>query len=134
MKQSPAQVLIVEDEFLLALQLEDMLQREGYEVVGVIGERSALGQVAQTPQVALVDINLRDGATGPEIAKELAERGTVIFYVTANPEQIGKPAPTARGIVQKPFSYAAISTALIIATGGRPTSHLPPELNLFPDH
>lgn len=106
-------VLIVEDEFLIALQIESILASAGYRVVGIMSDRAGLPTLAEAPDVALVDLNLRDGPTGCEIASELAQRyGTRIVYVTANPAQIGQPARTAIGIVHKPFSQDAIALAV----------------------
>lgn len=127
---SGADVLIVEDEFLVALQLEDILTDAGHRVVGIAPDQAAVGKLAKPPQVALVDLNLRDGPSGPTIARQLAERyGTVIVYVTANPAQIGTPAPTAIGVVQKPFSQSAILAAVAVALNGEARS-VPPELDL----
>lgn len=125
-----ANVLIVEDEFLVAMELEDILTDAGHKVVGIAPDQAAVGRLDAPPEVALVDLNLRDGPSGPAIARQLAERfGTVIVYVTANPGQIGTPAPTALGVVQKPFSQHAILTAVALATTGK-ASELPPELDL----
>jgi DNA-binding response OmpR family regulator len=126
-----ANVLIVEDEFLVALQLEDILTEAGHRVVGIVSDQAAMGTVVEPPQVALVDLNLRDGPSGPTIAQQLAERyGTVIIYVTANPAEIGRPAPTALGVVQKPFSHHAILAAVSLATKGEAEA-LPAELDLY---
>jgi DNA-binding response OmpR family regulator len=128
---SGADVLIVEDEFLVALQLEDILADAGHRVVGIAPDRDAIHRIDTPPQVALVDLNLRDGASGPTIARHLADRyGTVIVYVTANPAQIGTPAPTAIGVVHKPFSQHAILAAVALATESEP-ERLPPGLNLY---
>jgi DNA-binding NarL/FixJ family response regulator len=125
-----ANVLIVEDEFLVALELEDILTDAGHTVVGIVPDQAAVGQFDKTPQVALVDVNLRDGPSGPTIARQLAERfGTIIVYVTANPGQIGQPAATALGVVQKPFSQHAILAAIALAVNGK-ADYLPPDLNL----
>lgn len=114
-----AAVLIVEDEMLVALQLEDIVSDAGHHVVGVVADRSSLGTMTDAPQVALVDLNLRDGATGCRIARDLSRTfGTKIIYVTANPAQIEEPAPTAVGVIEKPFSPAAILTAIHLALGG----------------
>lgn len=122
-----AKILIVEDEFLVALQLEDMLSDAGHEVIGIVPDRASLCTVAEPPQVALVDLNLRDGPSGPQIARELAEKyGTRVVYVTANPQQIGEPAPTAVGVVQKPFSPSAILAAIRYASADATTTHAPP--------
>jgi two-component system, response regulator PdtaR len=125
-----ANVLIVEDEFLVALQLEDILTDAGHNVVGIVPDAASAHALDEPPEVALVDINLRDGPSGPMIAWRLAERfGTTIIYVTANPGQIGTPAPTAVGVVQKPFSHHAILAAVALAVNDAPTE-LPPELDL----
>lgn len=126
-----ANVLIVEDEFLVALQLEDILTDAGHRVVGIVPDEASAHVIEERPQVALVDLNLRDGPSGPTIAQQLAERyGTVIVYVTANPAQIGQPAPTALGVVQKPFSHHAILAAVALALNGE-AEHVPPELDLY---
>jgi two-component system, response regulator PdtaR len=128
-----AEVLIVEDEVLVALQLEDILFDAGYQVVGVVSDRGSLKNMAGTPQVALVDLNLRDGATGPMIACQLAEAfGTKIVYVTANPSQLREYAPTAVGIIEKPFSQSAILAAIRLATTGPGPEPWPRDLKPIP--
>jgi len=122
-------VLIVEDEILVALQLEGILLDAGHSVVGIVPDHASLHHTSNPPQVALVDLNLRDGPTGPAIARRLSEMfGTKIVYVTANPQQIGEPAPTAVAIVEKPFSQPAILAAIACATGGLSQEQLPAEV------
>ena len=111
-------VLIVEDEFLVALDLEDIILQAGHNIVGVIADRRGIDAIGAPPTVALVDLNLRDGPTGPEIARQLAERhGTRIIFVTANPDQIEQPPVTALGYIRKPFNPAVIVAALSLALG-----------------
>ena len=125
-------ILIIEDEFLVAMDLENIVASAGYDVVGVAADRAALALLDPHPEVALVDLNLRDGPTGAQMALELAERkGTKIIYVTANPDQIGTPAPTAIGFVQKPFSSSAIKVALAIAGNRGMPDPIPAGLRLF---
>lgn len=122
-------VLIVEDEFLVALQLEDILADGGHAVVGTVPDMASLGRLGEAPDVALVDLNLRDGLTGPAIARDLSGRyGARVIYVTANPGQIDLPAPTAVGVVQKPFTRQAILAAISYALAGCPNSDRPVEL------
>lgn len=122
-------VLIVEDEFLVALQLEDILTDAGHNVVGIVPDHASVGKLAAPPKVALVDLNLRDGPSGPTIARLLAEQyGTFIIYVTANPAQIDQPAPTAVGVIQKPFSHQAILAAVALAANGG-SDNFPPEMS-----
>jgi DNA-binding response OmpR family regulator len=124
-----AKILIVEDEFLLAMQLEDILSDGGHAVVGMVQDFASLAGVGEAPDVALVDLNLRDGLTGPAIARDLAGRyGSRVIYVTANPAQIDMPAETAIGVVQKPFSRQAILAAVTYALAGCPASARPADL------
>lgn len=110
-------VLVVEDEFLVALQLEDILIDGGYTVVGTIPDMESLSSVQDAPDIALVDLNLRDGLTGPEIARLLAERyATRVIYATANPAQIGSPASTTVGVLRKPFSDRTVLDAIAYAS------------------
>jgi DNA-binding response OmpR family regulator len=109
-------VLIVEDEMLVALDLEDILTQSGYEVLGIVADLPGTERVGKRPVVALVDLNLRDGPTGNAVARKLAEMyGTRIVFVTANPAQISDPPPTAIGYVQKPFRADAVLSAISAA-------------------
>lgn len=125
------QVLIVEDEIMLAMDLEDILSDGGHEVVGVAHDLSEAVRIEREPVVALVDLNLRDGPTGRAVAEALARKsGTRVIFVTANPAQIGVPPSGAIGYVQKPFSPEAILGAVrYAATGG--SAPLPCSLHLF---
>ncbi|KMS54907.1 response regulator [Novosphingobium barchaimii LL02] len=126
---APGKILIVEDEFLVALQLEDILADGGHSVLGTFPDMASLGLLGDVPDVALVDLNLRDGLTGPAIARDLSGRyGARVIYVTANPGQIDTPAPTAVGIVQKPFTRQAILAAISYALSGCPDAVRPDEL------
>lgn len=129
-----ANVVIVEDEFLVALQLEDIILDCGHAVVATVPDLAGVSAIYDAPDVALVDLNLRDGPTGPRIADMLCERyGTRIIYVTANSGQIGQPARTALGVVHKPFSRAAIEDAIAFALDDTRTVGRPSELQPLAD-
>lgn len=118
MQERPG-ILIVEDEVLVALDLEDIVSGAGYRVVGIVGDARAADAIGCAPRVALVDLNLRDGPTGVAIARTLSARyGTRIIFVTANPDQISNPPPTALGYVQKPFNPETIAGSLGFALAG----------------
>ncbi|MET0545718.1 MAG: response regulator [Caulobacterales bacterium] len=111
-------VLIVEDEIFLAIDLERILEAEGYEVAGIAADSEEAMAAAPKARIAFVDVNLRDGPTGPRIARALAEQfGMKIVYVTANPSQIAPPARDAIGVVQKPFREETILLAAALASG-----------------
>lgn len=109
-------VLIVEDEIFIAMEIERILEDAGYSVIAIAADQSEALSVGSTAEVAFVDLNLRDGPTGPEIARELASKhGVRVVYVTANPAQIGEPAPQAVGCIRKPFTPEAILAAAALA-------------------
>lgn len=98
-------VLIVEDEIFAALHLEDAVRDLGYHVVGIAPDRpSALQLAEERPDLAFVDLNLRDGLTGPDIARQLAEQyGTKVLILTANPREAGEPFEGLLGVLTKPW-------------------------------
>lgn len=112
-------VLIVEDEIFIAMEIERILEDAGFSIVAIAADQPEALSAGSHAQVAFVDLNLRDGPTGPHIARELATRyGVRVVYVTANPAQIGDPAPQAIGCIRKPFTADAILAAATLAAQG----------------
>ncbi|MET0372441.1 MAG: response regulator [Sphingobium sp.] len=117
-------VLIVEDEIFVALEIEEIVQDAGFEVAAIAADRATALDVAHACDIALVDLNLRDGPTGPGIGMELAARhGIRVIYVTANPSQIGAASVAALGVISKPFRPQSISAALQLAAAEDPAPH-----------
>ncbi len=119
-KRMSATAIIVEDEIFVALDLERILTGAGYTVKAIAADKTgairAADEVAGECSFALVDINLRDGPTGPDLAKTLArDYGMKVVFVTANPGQIACPSG-ALGYVRKPFSDSAILAAAALAS------------------
>lgn len=114
-------ILIVEDEFLIAASLEDMVQELGYRSVGIADDQSsALALASEEIDIALVDVNLADGASGPHIGKQLADLfGISVVFVTANPEQVADGVPGALGVVSKPVSSSSLSQVLDYASAAK---------------
>ena len=66
----PTTILIVEDEFLIAVEMEAVVHDLGHESAGIADDmESALAKASEAIDVALVDVNLADGATGPRIGR-----------------------------------------------------------------
>lgn len=108
-----ARVLIVEDEIFVALDLENILMSSGFAVSGIAADQASALAFAGVSDIALVDVNLRDGATGPAIARTLARQyGVRIVFVTANPAQIGDFEDLALEVVNKPFRADAIISSV----------------------
>ncbi|MDQ3125863.1 MAG: response regulator [Pseudomonadota bacterium] len=111
-------VLIVEDQALLAMELELVLAESGCDVVGTAMDSDGAIAIAERerPDLALVDINLLDGMTGPDIARRLIkEHGSAVVFLTANPEQIPEGFAGALGAVSKPFDEATIRAVVAFA-------------------
>ena len=112
--------LIVEDEIFVVLDLERILVDGGYQVAGIAADAESALQAAPGCGFAFVDVNLRDGPTGPRIAEQIArDYGVKVVFVTANPAQIDCGRDCALGYIRKPFSESAILAAAALAAEGR---------------
>lgn len=107
-------ILIVEDEFLVALNLRQTLSALGYETLGIAPDADTAYRLAnEKPDFALVDVNLRDGETGPHIGEKLAkEFGTTVLFVTANPTRLGTGIDGTVGVICKPVEEYDVEKAL----------------------
>lgn len=118
METEPAaalRILVVEDEALIALELECLLADLGHVIVGVAASSSeaiALGRAA-APDVALVDIHLVDGPTGVAVARALSsDPRTSVVFMTANAKRIPGDFAGAIGVIAKPYSERAVAGTL----------------------
>ena len=120
--QPAMKILIVEDEVFAAMHLETTLEDLGCTVIGIAPDsQSALELGASAPDLAVVDLNLRDGMTGPVVARELANRyGTKVLFLTANPRDAGEPFDGVIGVISKPWSEAVIAKTIAAAKNGEP--------------
>lgn len=131
----PAKILIVEDEMLVAMELESILEDLGHEPVGIAPDLATADEYSALPlDLALVDLNLRDGLTGPEIGKRLGERGVTVLFITANPRILGNGIAGAIGVLTKPTDEdkvrEAVNYALKLRSGARDV-RAPAALQLF---
>lgn len=115
MSEAALRILVVEDEVLIALELECLLDDLGHAIVGVAvssAEAIALGQSTR-PDVAFVDIHLVDGPTGVEVARALsADPHTTVVFMTANAKRIPDDFAGAVGVIAKPYSERVVAGAL----------------------
>ncbi|PTM43158.1 response regulator [Bosea sp. 124] len=115
-----ARILIVEDEVLVAMEMEAIIEESGFQPVGIAADSlEALKLAEDKPDVALVDLNLRDGLTGPDVGRELAKRGIVVVFVTANPRLLADGIPGALGVVEKPLDDGLIASIISFAIAKR---------------
>jgi PAS domain S-box-containing protein len=114
-------VLIVEDERVVATHVERSLQDAGYVVTGIAASAVEAARLVegQRPDVALVDIRLRGGGQGFEIAEWLrVDNDVPVVYMTAHTDDdtLRRAARTgAYGYVVKPFTIGEVKSALQVA-------------------
>jgi CheY-like chemotaxis protein len=111
-------ILVVEDEKIVAADLEVKLQRMGHQVVGKAASGEEAIQLAQElkPGLVLMDVRLQgnmDGSTAAQKVQEITE--APVIFITAYPEIfLADPAQMRRpGIcLSKPFSTRQLEAAL----------------------
>ena len=108
-------VLVVEDEFLIAMDLELLLQRNGWRVLGPAATvAEALRLLAgERPDVALLDVNLRGELVTP-VAEALRARGVPFVLASAydGPTQLPAEILVAAPNVGKPTNERRLLAAL----------------------
>jgi CheY-like chemotaxis protein/DNA-directed RNA polymerase specialized sigma24 family protein len=107
MRQVATDVLIIEDEPMIALDLKDIMTSLGHNVTAVARtHREAVAAIeAKTVGLVLADIQLADGSSGIEAVNDiLGISGVPIVFITAYPERLltgERPEPTF--LITKPF-------------------------------
>ena len=121
MNKADYKILIVEDEILVATDIEESLESLGYEVqTSVATGLDAIAEVEKAlPELILMDINLKGDMTGIEAAKTISQNHNVpIIYLTANADistinQAKVALPY--GYIIKPFTDKDLQTNIEIA-------------------
>jgi DNA-directed RNA polymerase specialized sigma24 family protein len=119
-EQVATDVLIIEDEPVIAMDLEGLVQELGHRVVATARTRAEAVAAVQShrPGLVLADIQLADGSSGIDAVNEMIEAFAVpVIFITAYPERLltgDRPEPAF--LITKPFQAdtvkAAISQAL----------------------
>jgi CheY-like chemotaxis protein len=106
-------ILVVEDEFLIALDIVGVLEQAGITVVGPAGTvRDALEAIEREPlQGALVDIHLA-GETVGRIPDALAARGIPFAFVSGYGREQLPPSHREAPLVRKPFTGSDLLAAI----------------------
>ncbi|MBO9658289.1 MAG: sigma-54-dependent Fis family transcriptional regulator [Chitinophagaceae bacterium] len=113
-------ILIVEDEFIVANDLRHILLKEGYRVAGIAAsvEQARKMIEAKQPDWVLLDIMLKGDLTGIDLGKELKEQQRPFLYISANTnQQILEAAKQTEpyGFLVKPFREKDLFVMLDIA-------------------
>jgi DNA-directed RNA polymerase specialized sigma24 family protein len=110
------EVLIIEDEPVIAADIEALVRELGHDVIDIAATRTeALEAVARrTPGLVLADIQLADGSSGIDAVKDILARLDVpVIFITAFPERLltgERPEPTF--LITKPFQPETVKAAI----------------------
>lgn len=128
----PQQILVIEDEVLIAMMIEQLLTDAGYEVITAFSGEEALAKAATIDRLALVvtDLGLAFGIDGRSVLRELRANNAVLPAVVVTgfgawqyeADLRGVGGPTARLI--KPFGAEELTTCVANLLSG---SDRPPE-------
>ena len=105
--QLASKVLIIEDEPIIALDLENLVTELGHKVVAIAATKDDAVAKAKSerPGLVLADINLGEGGSGIDAVSEiLASFDIPVIFITAYPEKLltgERPEPTY--LIAKPF-------------------------------
>lgn len=126
-------ILVVEDEFFVATEIEYVVAELGHKPIGIAADKATAFSMAPFAEIALVDLNLRDGPTGTEIGKALAESGVTVVFMTANPSQLGDGVPGTVGVISKPMAEEELRQAVnyAVATRRQMAAEAPQRMKLF---
>jgi CheY-like chemotaxis protein/DNA-directed RNA polymerase specialized sigma24 family protein len=115
-RQTRAEVLIIEDEPIIAMDIETIVRDLGHSVTGVAVTRDeAVAQaMARRPGLVLADIQLADDSSGIDAVKDILKEFQVpVIFITAFPERLltgERPEPTF--LITKPFQRSTVKAAI----------------------
>lgn len=115
-RQTATRVLIIEDEPIIAMDIEGIVRDLGHDVVGVAVTRDEAVQMAndERPGLVLADIQLADDSSGIDAVKDILQNFSVpVIFITAFPERLltgERPEPTF--LITKPFQRSTVKAAI----------------------
>jgi CheY-like chemotaxis protein len=129
-------ILVVEDEGLVAVAIEWALKLAGHRVLGPTDSVEHAIKLCEDrrPDVALIDLNLRDGGDGAEVARYLKQRyDAPVFLLTAQAAKARAERDAVWGVVRKPYDTASLPRLIRfvgdVLSGRKPKA--PPEVEIF---
>lgn len=130
-------ILIVEDEFLIALGLQVALRLGGHRVIGPAATADEALKLAdaEPPEMAFVDINIRGDRDGIAAARALTQRHAIsCVFLTAQVDLARSAKDVALGVIEKPYDLLDIVCAADVVAAirkGEEPSTVPGYLELF---
>lgn len=121
------------------MELEGLIEDAGHKVAGWATTSEEAFELVRTvdADIAFVDLNLADGATGVDVARYIAtKRSSMVVFLTANANRAPERFEGAVGVIAKPYTMSGLLAALrYLEEGVRrppPMSSLPAGFTLFP--
>jgi len=115
-RQTQASVLIIEDEPLIAMDLESLVRDLGHDVAAIATTRTEAVAAAKAnrPTLVLADIQLADDSSGIDAVRDILAEFTVpVIFITAFPERLltgDRPEPAF--LITKPFQRSSVKAAI----------------------
>jgi DNA-directed RNA polymerase specialized sigma24 family protein len=115
-QQVATDVLIIEDEPLIAMDLEDLVSALDHRLIGIARTRKEALELVKTKQPGLVlaDIQLADGSSGLDAVNDMLQSFEVpVIFITAYPERLltgQRPEPTF--LITKPFQPSTVKAVM----------------------
>jgi CheY-like chemotaxis protein len=111
--QIATDILIIEDEVLIALDLENIVEGLGHRTIGIARTRAEAIALSKKkrPGLILADIQLADGSSGLEAVNDLLTTFEVpVIFITAYPERfLTGERPEPAFLVSKPYQQSTVS-------------------------
>jgi CheY-like chemotaxis protein/DNA-directed RNA polymerase specialized sigma24 family protein len=118
-------ILVIEDEAIIAMDLQDIVADMGHAVTGVARTRDNAVRLAghERPDLILSDIQLADGSSGIDAVNDILQAASdvPVIFITAFPERLltgERPEPAF--VITKPYSEqqvrSAVSQAMFFAS------------------
>jgi CheY-like chemotaxis protein len=124
-------VLIIEDEPLIAMDIEGLVERLGHDVLGIARTHKEAVKLARgkRPGLILADIQLADGSSGLDAVNELLQSFEApVIFITAYPERfLTGERPEPAFLIPKPYQPATVSAVISQALFFDRKAHRPQE-------
>jgi len=114
--QIATNILIIEDEALIAMDLQSLVENLGHEVEGIARTRAEAIAIAKNKDLGLIlaDIQLADGSSGLDAVNDLLNTFEVpVIFITAYPERfLTGMRPEPAFLITKPYQPAMVSAVI----------------------
>jgi two-component system, response regulator PdtaR len=110
--------MVVEDDHLIAMEVENALQDAGFEVIGIAASAAEAVQLAadRRPQLAIMDIRLKGDRDGIDAAKDLLSLFGIrcVFATAHHTPEIRQRAESVKPLAWMPKPYTMPSLVEIV--------------------